>query len=265
MFGSRHVYCSIDKLDEALPHLIELKLGVEVVFDTTVDLWPQIRWEDLLRVADRLQDAGVAATVHGPFHGINPGSRDPHVREFSEASLCAAIEVAESLQSPLVVFHTGFAPQLAPKSRVKWMDLFVPALERVLEEGHRRGVLLAMENTYERDPSLFTEIFERVTHPHLQMCLDTGHAQCFGVVDPADWGREFADRICHVHLSDNDGQADLHWSLGRGVVSLESQLKLIAPSRHVVTVTYEVPLEDAAASDDYFCRYMDNLTKEEAG
>ncbi len=251
MFSERHVYCGVEQIDEAIPHLVELGLGIEIVFDSTASLWPQIRWEDLLERADSLEKASLRATVHGPFHGINLGSRDGHVREFSEAALIAGIETCSSFRSPLMVFHTGCIPQLAPKSRMKWLNSFLPGLERILEIASQRKVFLALENTYEEDTELFEEIFDRVPHPNLRMCLDTGHATCFGKIDPTKWADAFVDRICHVHLSDNDGAADLHQSLGNGCVDFQRILKPLYASPQMVSITYEVAGPDVVDSETF--------------
>ena len=261
MFGRRQVYCSVDGIAEAIPHLAGQNIGIEIVFDSTDFLWPQVRWEDLLIRADSIAKAGLHATVHGPFHGINMGSRDTHIREFSEAVLTAGIEACTSYRSPLMVFHTGFTPQLAPKSRIKWMDKFLPGLGRLLETAGKHEVFLAMENTYEEDTELFEEIFARVQSPYLRMCLDTGHAACFGKVDPAIWAARFANKISHVHLSDNDGKSDLHWALGSGCVDFASTIRPLFESAHPVTITYEVAGSDVAESDAYFEKLMMKLAK----
>jgi len=260
MLTQRHVYCSVEKIDEALPHLQELQLGIEIVFDSTNELWPQIRWENLLQQADAIHKAELTATIHGPFHGINLGSRDAHIRQFSETVLCGAIEACRSFESPLVVVHTGFTPQLAPKSRAKWLKNFLPALTRVLKTAREHQVFLAIENTYEEDTELFHVIFNEIAHPHLRMCFDTGHAVCFGKVPPCQWLEEFGDRICHVHLSDNDGKNDLHWSLGEGVIEFRKLLRPLVESQQQVSVTYEVAGPDVPASEQYLMKLLDDIT-----
>ena len=111
MYGSRHIYCGINQVVASLPRITDLGIGVEVLFDDTRDLWPQVRWENLLNIADALADEGIDATVHGPFHGLNMGTADQHIRDYSLAVLTGALEAARAFRSPLMVFHTGFLPQ----------------------------------------------------------------------------------------------------------------------------------------------------------
>ena len=193
-----------------------------------------------------LAEAGVEVSVHGPFHNLSLGARDEHIRSYSLDALAASLEAARAFHSPQVVFHTGYLPQFPPKTRARWLDTFSQSLEQLLTRAAELGVRLAMENTYEPDLTLFEEIFERFPSPALGMCLDTSHATCFGRIEPAAWSRRFADRICHVHCSDNDGRDDLHLGLGTGVVNFRALLQPLARIGSSAGVTLEVSAEDAA-------------------
>lgn len=252
MFDSRHIYCSAPNVIESAARISELGLGVEVVFYDTIDLYPQVKWENLLGVADVLADEGIEATVHGPFHGINLGSQDSHQREFSLKALLSGLEAARTFRSPIMVMHSGYLPQYSPGSREKWMAHFVSGLDQLLERASELEVRIALENTYEQDTGLFQEIFEHFPTPVLGMCLDAAHATCYGRVHPATWSLNFADRICHLHLSDNDGREDLHWELGRGVVDVRAIVAPLAKQESTASVTFETPLESGEISRDLF-------------
>lgn len=262
-FSPRFIYCEHAAISPLLPQIADLGLGVEILFESTEDLWPQARWENLLDLADAIADAGIPASVHGPFHNLNLGSKDSHIRAYSEAVLTAALEVARAVRSPHVVFHTGWLPQYPPAATARWLDVFSAGLERLLHRAAELDVRLLIENTYEPDPSLFAELFARFPSPGLGMCLDTGHAACFGRVEPLQWPRQFAARIAHVHCSDNDGRHDLHWGLGAGVVNLRGMLQPLAAAGGAVSVTLEVPASAAVASRDYLNDVVNSLRAEE--
>lgn len=251
MFESRYIYCEASYVPAAIPRLVELGLGVEILFENTDDLWPQLRWENLLDLGDALDEAGIEVCVHGPFDNVNLGSRDSHIRRYSLEVLMAAAEFAQAVRSPNLVFHTGYLPQFPPAGRERWLNEFSRGLEELLDRISGFDVRLAMENTYEPDLSLFEEIFARFPSPVLGMCFDTGHAACFGRVDPGAWSRRFADRIGHVHVSDNDGRDDLHWGLGKGVVDFRSVLWPLLRLDVPAGITLEVSAEDAQSSRDY--------------
>lgn len=252
MFGTRYLYCGVESVRKTMPQILDAGLGVEVVFDDTTDLWPSARWENLLQVADEIQDAGVEAAVHGPFHSVNLGSRDPNVRLISQQMLVAGLEFARAVRSPHMVMHSGFVPQYSPKGRAKWLDQFCENIEPVLARASELEVRVTLENTYEQDTTLFEEIFARIENPALGMCLDTGHATCFGKIEPAQWSKRFGEQISHVHCSDNDGKDDLHWGLGKGVVDFRSLLEPLAGFGSLATITFEVSPDDALASRQYF-------------
>lgn len=261
MFAPRYIYCELSRIPEYLERIAELGLGVEILFEDPVDLWPQVRWERLLDLADAISEAGIIASVHGPFHGVNLASKDSHIRSYSLEALMGALETARAFRSPHLVFHSGFTPQYPPKARAKWLDGFSYALERLLDRAGELEVRLALENTYEADLTLFEEIFERFPSPALGMCLDTGHATCFGKIEPVRWSQRFADRIFHVHCSDNDGTDDLHLGLGTGVVDFRALLDPLHRLGGEVSVTLEVSAEDAEDSQIFF----DRLVKSFAG
>lgn len=256
-FSPRCVYVGIDDVPQALPQLLELGLGVEVIFNNARSLWPQAKWEILLGIADDIHDAGLTASVHAPFYNLGLASRDDHIAEYTYQTHAASIEVARALGSPLAVFHTGFLPQYPHTMREKWLAKFTGKLSSLLEVAAENGVILAMENTYEPDTTLFHEIFERVQHPYLGMCLDTGHATCFSKAPATEWSHVFAEQIVHVHLSDNDGNEDLHWSLGKGAVDFRGLLLPLLERGARQSVTFEVALADAGASRDYLNKLLE--------
>lgn len=188
---------------------------------------------------------------------MNLGSRDNHVLDYSLNILSAGLEVTKALQAPLMVFHTGFFPQLNPKGRAKWMNVFLPTLNELIAKAQQLEIQLAMENTYEQDLNLFEEIFEQILTPTLGMCFDTGHAVCFGKVEPSLWTKRFRDRICHIHCSDNDGKDDLHWGLGKGVIDFQSLLNPLRAYSNEISMTYEVSANDIADSKNYLENLLD--------
>jgi D-psicose/D-tagatose/L-ribulose 3-epimerase len=56
---------------------------------------------------------------------------------------------------------------------------------------------------------------DRLRHDNLFLLLDVGHC-LISREDPAAIIRQAGRRLGHVHLDDNDGQADLHWPLLAG-------------------------------------------------
>jgi len=256
ILAPRCVYLGVRDVNANLERLQDLGLGVEIVFNTTTDLWPKVKWDTLLGLADDLNELNIPVSCHGPFHNFAVAGNDAHIAEYSFQALSAGIEAARILGSPLMVFHTGYIPQIPAHKRDKWMDVFCGKLGQLLETAADNRIVLAMENTYEPDTSLFEEIFARIQHPFLGMCLDTGHAACFGKVPVVQWVERFSEQIVHLHISDNDGISDLHWPPGKGVVSLSTLLGPLLARGARPSVTFEVELDEAKASNDYLNRVL---------
>jgi sugar phosphate isomerase/epimerase len=93
-------------------------------------------------------------------------------------------------------------------------------------------------------PNSFQDIFDRF--PALRMTLDTGHAN----ISHPDNGRlrklveKYADRIDHIHISDNSGKADEHLPVGAGTVDFQWLAGRLNEMGYDSTVTLEVFSED---------------------
>jgi len=78
----------------------------------------------------------------------------------------------------------------------------------------------------------------QVDHDNLYLLYDSGHIQISGE-DPESVIANAGDKLGYVHLDDNDGIDDLHWSLLEGVMTDES---LIATLRALDAVGYQSAL-----------------------
>ncbi len=63
-------------------------------------------------------------------------------------------------------------------------------------------------------------------HVNLYLLLDSGHLQ-ISQEDPTSVIAQAGDRLCYVHLDDNDGQQDLHWGLCEGVMTRSALSNLL--------------------------------------
>ena len=74
----RFVYVGVREAIEAIPRLTELGLGIEVMFNSTSDLWPKIKWDVLLGLADDFADAELPVACHGPFNNLQLQAKTAH-------------------------------------------------------------------------------------------------------------------------------------------------------------------------------------------
>jgi sugar phosphate isomerase/epimerase len=152
-----------------------------------------------------------------------------------------SIEAAADLEVPLVIAHPPYRWQRRYR---RWLAEQLPSFEA------RRGVRVAVENMFpvhvgRRALSFHTDhdLDELDGLPHV--VLDTSHA-AVARHDPVDVRRRFADRLRHVHLSDNAGRGwDSHLPLGEGVLDLDAFLTDLATSSYEGAVSLEVDLRPA--------------------
>ena len=90
------------------------------------------------------------------------------------------------------------------------------------------------------DPEAFKQVFK--VFPGLKLCLDTGHAN---IGDPHQkrlvrFVKQFADKIGHVHISDNRGKKDDHFAVGLGTVNFQDFLKQLKLTGYDDTITLEI-------------------------
>ena len=128
---------------------------------------------------------------------------------------------------PLVYFPEWFVEQ----SVVFWREFLreIPA-----------GITIALENVMEPGPEMLVEIVRQVEDPRLGLCLDVGHANSrVSETPPLDWISPMAPYLRHVHLHNNDGDMDLHQSLGEGSVPMEAVLDTVLTDCPQATFTIE--------------------------
>lgn len=61
-----------------------------------------------------------------------------------------------------------------------------------------------------------------MNNPFFGLCLDIGHLNLFADDSAPVWVKAMGARLQHVHLHDNDGKADHHWPIGKGVIDFDT-------------------------------------------
>jgi sugar phosphate isomerase/epimerase len=119
----------------------------------------------------------------------------------------------------------------------------VAAFAHLAEEATARGLRLMVENLPNVYESVDTMRTMLDAHPSIGFHLDLGHAQVRGNRTP-DYLTAFADRLAHVHLSDNTGRADDHLPLGAGRIDWKRLVRMVKRAGYDGTVTLEVFSDD---------------------
>ncbi|NLG12836.1 MAG: sugar phosphate isomerase/epimerase [Lentisphaerae bacterium] len=146
-----------------------------------------------------------------------------------------ALETCAEFGSKTYTMHLGTYPYAAQNVKLEQLrEHIVEALEKLLPEAERLGVVIAIENGFSANDSAEELLYyiNHFNHPYLGVCYDTGHAH---IVTPYPWKKrekyhphvinnwiepafqECPNSIdllqphivtCHIH--DNSGYADQH-------------------------------------------------------
>jgi sugar phosphate isomerase/epimerase len=212
-------------------------------------------------LARRLDDAGLARTLHLPFFDLQPGSADRRIRAATRDRLLAAFETATIYAPDRLVGHAAYDRFLYVRSFPDWAARAADTWATVLESWPEHPPL-CLENTHETDPATVAgavaALRERLPEEHRNMvgiCFDVGHWHSFAGGSAKDnltkWVEVLAPYLLHMHLHDNDGSNDQHLGPGQGNIPFDTLLALLAHHGLRPTVTFEphTPLAYAQALD----------------
>ncbi|HUT71999.1 MAG TPA: sugar phosphate isomerase/epimerase family protein [Desulfatiglandales bacterium] len=196
---------------------------------------------ELLKALDR-------HTMHVVCHlptFVSTADLTDRLRETSLAEVLDSLETAAELKPLKVVLHPSTVRGLGVFVMEQVKEYLLKSLELIVEKADHLGLCLCIENMFPQYYSLvnaedFVEVFERF--PTLRLTLDTGHGQIesAGRKRTVEFIERFADRLYHVHASDNLGKADDHLPIGAGVIDFQEVVKALKASGYDETVTFEV-------------------------
>jgi sugar phosphate isomerase/epimerase len=160
-------------------------------------------------------------TLHAPFADINIASPSKTMLNASMKRLKQSMAYANQLDAKVWVFHPGAKTgigQFYPGADWKQNIESVKVLYKAAEE---YGVNMALENLpakyyfFMSKPEEFAR-FYRETNLPIGIVMDIGHANLEGQIEL--FFNLLADKIVHIHASDNDGSDDQHLGIGHGKI-----------------------------------------------
>ena len=214
--GVSMLYC----LGESFNRMIK-RLGtigtqyVEILDDGTHEL-------DKTRVLALKQAAksySLKYSLHAPFADINIASPIKPLLNASMKRLKQSLVNANAIDAKLWVFHPGQRTgigQFYPGADFKQN---CDSIRQLYELSEDYGVNIALENLPAKywflmnTPEDFTKMYRETNLP-IGIVMDLGHANLEKQIEP--FFNLLADKIIHIHASDNDGVDDQHFGIGEG-------------------------------------------------
>lgn len=183
-----------------------------------------------------------------------------------EAHKCAMNYAAETGSKTYTMHIGAYESVFYQTSNDVLRPLVLDSLEQLLPTAEKLGLVIAVENSYERSNTPDEAVFyaEHFNSPFIRCCFDVGHAHLMSpfpgkkrekYFEEMDWAwgekieeytgalERMAPYIVTCHLHDNDGYSDAHKLPGEGTIDwgkLIPQLKncpeLISMQTEVLTV-----------------------------
>lgn len=236
----------------------EIRAYAEAGFDfIDLTLEPQKAYSGTLQIKDvrnALKATGIGIIGH-TAHYLPIATPIPEVRQAAIEEIERDILIFAELGSELVNVH----PYVwAPLHETRWIrQTNIESFQHLSAKAQASGLRLMLENSppHFNTPRDLANIFAAV--PDMGFHLDVGHANLETehnmTVELASY---FADRLCHVHFSDNNGgNLDLHLPLGVGKIDWRWIVHILKRVGYDGTITLEVFAEDR----EYLYRSRDKL------
>jgi sugar phosphate isomerase/epimerase len=165
------------------------------------------------------------------------GSPVERVRHAAVEEVAASLPAFAAVGARLVNVH--IAPGVSAFGRDSMVRQNGASFAELAERAAPYGIQIMVEHVPDRITGIddIRTILDR--DRRLGFHLDVGHANIGG--DRLEGLlKAFADRLCHVHLSDNRGREDDHMPLGAGRIDWPRAIRLVKRAGYDGTITLEV-------------------------
>lgn len=211
----------------------------------------------LLAYEKRLERMGCKNLIlHGPFLDLNPMTFDQRIREVTRQRYEEAYAAAKKLGAKKIVYHSCYVPDFY--LLIGWAERMARFFEEFLADKDDT-IEVVMENVLDRVWEPLKETAENVQHPAFGLCLDIGHAHCYGNEPVQQWVQGLFPDIRHVHVHDNQGTKDSHLALGEGNIKVQEVFQKL---KQKALCTYTIECSSYEAVMKSYDRWKE-LTKNE--
>jgi len=220
-------------LDLFLHYGINPEIGLDAAFLEQADR------EAMEKVAHLFAKAGRTITLHGPFMDLAPGGLDERIREVSVSRMHETMELVPLFNARSVVFHAGYDDRRYHTQRQQWLARSQATWEPLTRRAEELGVVIHLENVYERTPDMILCLMEAISSENLGFCLDVGHMNAFAETPLVEWLSALGPYLKEIHLHDNIGKGDEHAPVGSGTAPFGELFQYLSDRRVKPVLTLE--------------------------
>ncbi|WP_224970714.1 sugar phosphate isomerase/epimerase family protein [Acinetobacter oleivorans] len=209
--------------------------------------WSDERIENLNSL---IKKYNVQPIFHGNFKAPL-GSDVDYLREAAVVYVKKEIDIAAKIGAPLVIHGGGIVePKKIVLAKQKALDNYILSVKELAEYAAAKSVDIYLENlsnykNYRPFHYVFTHmeeydyVFNKIDHKNVYFFLDAGHANV-GEGDPVAVVDKYHDKIKGISFSNNNGEQDQHFSIGRGTVNYSDFIETINRHNWKGLVAFEV-------------------------
>ncbi len=210
---------------ELLPLLLKHRLQPEIGLegDALYTMGDQV-FTDL---AQTLRAEGLSCTLHAPFFDLSPGALDARILAVSREKLKRAFELIAIFKPRAIICHLNYESNKHGYKQEEWFAAAFETFNQLLTMAAQTQTIMALENTYETEPSQHLRMIQALDSPYARICLDVGHLMAFAKCPWQTW-TEALPWVGHLHLHDNQGDTDTHQAIGRGRFDFTGFLEALA-------------------------------------
>ncbi|MEN6330683.1 MAG: TIM barrel protein, partial [Smithella sp.] len=182
---------------------------------------------------------------HAPFMDLRPGALDDKIRRASIDRLKQVFDLIPYFHPLKIVCHPSFDRLYYVSCDEEWLDASTQTWLTLIAliDGETK-TQIALENVYEREPSVLRRLFERLNSDRICFCFDTGHFNVFACTKLKVWLDELGKYLGHLHLHDNHGERDEHLPVGNGTFPFAGFFHALREINARPTITLEAHAED---------------------
>ncbi len=251
--GKYLIIPDIERLEESFELAKEYDLGFEVndFYMPALQREPERKAAMLAKYKENALPQ--LLTMHGNFHDVLVFSEDDEIRRISEKRAEESICTARELGAGAVIFHSNINPALTGEAyRQRWVEANLIFWGRMCEK--YPDINIYLENMFDRRPDELKELCDRMQGvSNFGIAFDYAHASLYGT-DIEYWAKSLSVYIRHVHINDNDGENDLHFAVGEGVIDWKQFEELQKNYFKDATILIETNETDAQRKSlEYMC------------
>ena len=225
--------------NDSLKSSLEFIEGLGIGYAELLHQYPNEKFD-----LDVLNSFDLKYTIHAPFLDVNIASLSTKSRKISIEQIKDSINLANEIDSSIVVVHPGLLPFILKEMPEKIYPVANESIKELGEYSRDLGVNTTIENMPNFESMIYqdmTKLNETLVEFDMGMTLDIGHAHHSQIPE----NEMSFDSIKHIHIHDNMGDDDTHLALGEGNIQLKHIIDMFEDKNYDGIYMIEVNTKDS--------------------